>query len=292
MIPEFAKSFNYQINWRSRSFHAGYHRGHQSGLGVEFRGNVPLVDYPDARRIDINQTIRDPNEQVHVRIFNQKNATPIYAVCDLSGSMQFTGQIRKLELVAEIAASVAYSANQAGDTFSFIGFDKIVREDWITTSSYRMQDAYELTKRLHTYEPGLTNPSSAGSEGFLEINRFIGQARGLVFLISDFHMPLELIEATLNTLSNHHVIPVVLWDAEEYKSLPNFGFSTIVDPETGHQRTLFFRKELKNRFEMMFAKRKEALESLFMRYESPPHFVENGFDAEAISEYFYQFSAL
>jgi hypothetical protein len=29
-----------------------------------------------------------------------------------------------------------------------------------------------------------------------------------------------------------------------------------------------------------------------MRYESPPYFVENGFDAEAISEYFYQFSAL
>ena len=95
MIPDFAKSFSYQVNWRSRSYHAGYHRGHQGGLGVEFRGNVPLTDYPDARRIDINQTIRDPNEQVHVRIFNQKNATPIYAVCDLSGSMQFTGNSTK-----------------------------------------------------------------------------------------------------------------------------------------------------------------------------------------------------
>ena len=83
MIPDFAKSFTYQVNWRSRSYHAGYHCGNQGGLGVEFRGNVPLLDYPDARRIDINQTIRDPNEQVHVRIFNQKNATPIYAICDL-----------------------------------------------------------------------------------------------------------------------------------------------------------------------------------------------------------------
>ncbi|HYN54657.1 MAG TPA: DUF58 domain-containing protein [Methylotenera sp.] len=287
MIPSFAKSFTYQINWRSRSYHAGYHRGNQGGLGVEFRGNVPLVDYPDARRIDINQTIRDPNEQVHVRIFNQKNATPIYAICDLSGSMQFTGRFNKMALAAEIAASVAYSAYQAGDTFSFIGFDQVVREDWTTKSSYRMQDAYELTKRLLNYSPAPT-----GSDGLLDVNRFMGQARSLVFLISDFHMPLETIEAALNTLSNHHVVPVVLWDAEEYKLLPNFGFSTIIDPETGQQRTLFFRKELKRRFEAMFAQRRADMESLFMRYESPPYFAENGFDAEAISEYFYQFSAL
>ena len=287
MIPDFAKSFTYQVNWRSRSYHAGYHRGQQGGLGVEFRGNVPLTDYPDARRIDINQTIRDPNEQVHVRIFNQKNATPIYAVCDLSGSMQFTGQFNKMALAAQISASIAYSAYQAGDTFSFIGFDEIVREDWVTKSSYRMQDAYELCERLRDYQP-----DSVGSEGLLDVNQFIGQARGLVFLISDLHMPIEMIEAALNTLSNHHVIPIILWDADEYRALPNFGFSTITDPETGQQRTLLFRKELKKRFEAMFAERKAEIESLFMRYESPPHFVENGFDAEAISEYFYQFSAL
>lgn len=287
MIPDFAKSFTYQVNWRSRSYHAGYHRGNQGGLGVEFRGNVPLVDYPDARRIDINQTIRDPNEQVHVRIFNQKNATPIYAICDLSGSMQFTGQFNKMALAAEIIASIAYSAYQAGDTFSFIGFDEVIREDWMTKSSYRMQDAYELTKQLRTYIP-----SSVGSDGLLDVNRFIGQARGLIFLISDFHIPLGTIEAALNTLSNHHVVPVVLWDVDEYKSLPSFGFSTIIDPESGRQRTLFFRKELKKRFETMFAQRRADIESLFMRYESPPYFAENGFDADAISEYFYQFSAL
>ncbi len=287
MIPDFAKRFTYQVNWRSRSYHSGYHRGNQGGLGNEFRGNVPLVDYPDARRIDISQTIRDPNEQVQVRIFNQKNATPIYAVCDLSGSMQFTGQFNKMALMAEITASIAYSANQAADTFSFVGFDDVVREDWLTKSSYRMQDAYDMAKRLLSYQPAAT-----GSDGLLEVTQYLGQACGLVFIISDFHMPLETLEAALNTLSNHHVVPIVLWDVEEYKSLPNFGFSTIVDPESGQQRTLFFRKELKKRFEEMFTKRRADIESLFMRYESPAHFVENGFEADAISEYFYQFSSL
>jgi uncharacterized protein (DUF58 family) len=287
MIPEFAKAFTYQINWRSRSYHSGYHRGSQSGLGVEFRGNVPLVDYPDARRIDINQTIRDPSEQVHVRVFNQKNATPIYAVCDLSGSMQFIGSRNKMELAAEISASVAFSAYQANDTFSFVGFDQKVREDWMTRSSYRMQDAYELTKRLRSY-----HPAAVDSKGILEVSRFVGQARGLIFLISDFHMPLEMLEEALNMLSSHHVVPIVLWDIEEYKRLPNFGFSTIFDPETGEQRTLFFRKKLKLLFEQAFAERRAALEALFMRYEIPPYFVENGFEPEAISEYFHQFAAL
>jgi uncharacterized protein (DUF58 family) len=287
MIPAFAKAFSYQINWRSRSYHSGYHRGAQSGLGAEFRGNVPLVDYPDARRIDINQSIRDPSDQVHVRIFNQKNPTPIYAVCDLSGSMQFTGSCSKIALAAEIAASVAYSAYQVSDSFGFIGFDSEVRMDWMTQPSTKMTDAFELTERLRDFKP-----SPAGSDGLLDVTRYLGQARSLVFLISDFHMPLETLEQALNMLSRHHVVPVVVWDSAEYQKLPSFGFSTIVDPETGAQRTLFFRKELQRKFQQAFQERRQKLEALFMQYETPPYFAEDRFDAEAISEYFYQFSAL
>lgn len=284
MIPDFAQAFTYQINWRSRSHHAGYHRGTQNGLGVEFRGNVPIVDYPDARRIDLRQSIRDPGEQVHVRIFNQKTATPVVAVCDLSGSMRFGGKMR---LLAEIAASAAYSAYQAADTFSFVGFDNIVREDWFTPPSYRMHDAFELVSRLKDYEP-----AESGCEGLLEVSRYLGQGRSLVFLVSDFHMPLELLEQSLNMLSRHHVVPVVLWNAGEYRTLPSFGLGTIVDPENGQQRTLFFRSELKQRFMQAFAERREALESLFMRYETPPCFIEDSFDAQVLSDYFHQFSAL
>jgi uncharacterized protein (DUF58 family) len=248
---------------------------------------VPLIDYPDARRIDINQTIRDSSDQVHVRIFNQKNPTPVYAVCDLSASMQFTGNSNKMSLAAEISASIAYSAYQASDTFSFVGFDHVVREDWLTRSSRKMHDAFELTARLQSY-----HSHQKSASGLLDVSRYLGQARGLVFLISDFHLPLELIEQALNMLSRHHVIPLVLWDSQEYKTLPSFGFGTIVDPETNEERTLFFRKELRRKFESAFQQRREQLKALFMRYEAPPCFVEDQFRAEAISEYFRQFSAL
>ena len=254
---------------------------------MEYRGNVSLVDYPDARRIDINQTLRDPAEQIQVRIFNQKNSTPIYALCDLSGSMRFKGTQNKLSLAAEIAASIAYSAHQAGDRFSFLGFDQVVREDWIAKPSYRMQDAYALIKGLANYQP-----LSVGAEGLLDINRFIGPSRGLIFMISDFHMPFETIEQALNMFSNHHVVPVVLWDADEYRNLPNFGFSTIIDPETGELRTLFFRESLKRRFAESFSERKAKLKALFSKYETPACFVEDYFIPGLFSEYFHEFSAL
>lgn len=287
MIPAYAQAFTYQIHWRSRSYHAGHHRGAQGGLGMEFRGNVPLTDYPDVRRIDLRQTLRDPMDQLHVRIFNQKNPTPIFAVCDLSGSMQFTGRRNKLALAAEIAASLAYSAHRNSDSFGFVGFDETVREDWLSPPSLRMHDAFELTARLVDYRP-----SDAGADGLLDVNRYLGVSRALVFLISDFHMPPELLEQAINTLSRHHVVPIVLWDAGEYRQLPRVGLSTIVDPETGSQRTLLFRRELRERFERAFAERRELLQALFMRYEIPPCFVEDAFDAEALTEYFHWFSAL
>lgn len=286
MSPPDVQTFSYQINWRSRSFHSGQHRGVQGGLGMEFRGNVPLTEYPDARRIDLRETLRDPGEQVHVRIFNQKNPTPIFAVCDLSGSMQFTGRRNKLALAAEIAASVACSAHQNGDRFGFIGFDDSVREDWLLLPSHRRDEALALTSRLMDYR--LAN---AGPDGLLDVSRYLGTSRALVFLISDFHMPPEQLEQAINTLSRHHVIPLVLWDAQEYRQLPRLGLSTIIDPETGTQRTLLFRRELRERFELAFAERRAMLEALFLRYEIPPCFIDDAFDAEALTEYFHQFSA-
>ena len=86
---ELIKSFSYHIGWRSRGRHPGRHASTQRGMGMEFRGHTTLLSYPDPRRIDIRQTIRDPLEQVHVRLFNQKSATPVYVICDLSGSMSF-----------------------------------------------------------------------------------------------------------------------------------------------------------------------------------------------------------
>ena len=240
MIPHHIKEFSYHISWRSRGRHPGRHTSTQRGMGMEFRGHTTLLSYPDPRRIDIRQTIRDPLEQIYVRLFNQKSSTPVYAICDLSGSMNFGSRKRKLRLAAEIVESIAQSASHASDPFGFVGFDEVVREDWISTASAKSYRAIEMAENLKEY-----HPPQIGSEGLLDIYRYLPRERSLIFLISDFLMPMSLLEQSLPMLLRHHIVPVVLWDAEEYQNIPEFGIASVADSETGAKRTLFLRKELR-----------------------------------------------
>ncbi|WP_334107719.1 DUF58 domain-containing protein [Methylobacillus sp.] len=281
MLPAYIKPFSYQIPWKASSVHAGDHQGMQRGLGVEYKGNTSLLDYPDPRRMDLRQTLRDPYEQVQVRLFHQDSITPVYAVCDLSSSMQYKGARRKMELVQEVAASVAYSVSEENDVFSLIGYDQHVLDDYVLPLSYQVHEALERIDAFTRIET-----LGRGSTGILEVAPFLSQNRGLVFWISDFHMPFDTIIQAMNMFSRHQVVPVVLWEEEEYRRLPRFGLGTMLDPETGRDRTIFFRESVRAKFIAAFEQRRAALEDLFLAFESPPHFISGVFEAEAMTHYF------
>jgi uncharacterized protein (DUF58 family) len=286
MSIEDIKEFSYHIGWRNRGRHPGRHASTQRGMGMEFIGHTSLLNYPDPRRIDLRQTLRDPMEQVYVRLFNQKSATPVYVICDLSGSMNFGSKTRKIRQAADIAESVARSATKNADPFGFVGFDDVVREDWISTQSFKSQRAIELAERLKEY-----HPLPVSGEGIGDVWRFLPRERSLVFMISDFHMPMSQLEEALSNLTRHHIVPVVLWDDDEYKNLPEFGITAVTDPESGQKRTLFLRKDLRNKIVESFAARREAIYALFMQFDMPPFYVEGDFDADRLTEYFHQFVA-
>ena len=287
MVPVFAKPFHYQIAWRSGSQHMGGHPGLQAGVGLEFKRNVSLVDYPDARRIDVARSIRDLSDQVHVKTFHEKTPLNVFALCDVSASMQFRGRACKMALAAEIAGSIAASAYELGDAFALVGFDSAVRPEWTTRPSGHMHDAFALIEKMRKFMP-----TNSGAQGVLESLFQLSHQRALVFLVSDFHMPVTLIEKALNLLSRHQVVPVVVWDAGEYRQLPRFGLSTVVDPETGEERTLFFRDALRRKFIDLYETRRETLRALFLKYQSPPCFVEDKFDPAAMSAYFQRYAPI
>lgn len=280
------KEFSYHIGWRNRGRHPGRHASTQRGMGMEFIGHTTLLAYPDPRRIDLRLTIRDPMEQVYVKLFNQKSATPVFVICDLSGSMNFGSKMRKIRKAADIAESVARSATRNADPFGFVGFDETVREDWISTVSFKSQRAIELCERLKEY-----HPDAVAGKGILDVWRYLPRERSLVFMISDFHMPQAQLEGALSNLTRHHIVPVVLWDAEEYTSLPENGITAVTDPESGARRTLFLRKEYRNRIIASFEARRAAIYKTFMEFDMPPFYVEGDFDADRLTEYFHQFVA-
>jgi uncharacterized protein (DUF58 family) len=243
-----------------------------------------LLSYPDPRRIDIRQTIRDPMEQVYVRIFNQKSATPVFVMCDLSGSMQYGVPHTKLTTAAEITRSVAQSATRNGDPVAFVGFDDELRDEWLSTLSARPHSMLELADRLENHLP-----NEVGAGALLDSARLLPRERALIFLVSDFHMPLEHLEETLLLMLRHHIVPVVLWNSTEYKDLPEFGITSINDPETGERRTLFLRASYRQRILDTFAARRQAIEDIFMKFDMQPFFVEDTFDADLLSDYFHQY---
>lgn len=281
---DYIKEFSYHISWRSRSRRPGRHKSNQRGMGMEFRGHTTLLSYPDPRRIDIRQTIRDPMEQVYVRIFNQKSATPVFVMCDLSGSMQYSVPHTKLTTAAEITRSVAQSATRNGDPVAFVGFDDELRDEWVSTLSARPHSMLELADRLENHLP-----DEVGAGALIQSARVLPRERALIFLVSDFHMPLEQLEEALLLMLRHHIVPVVLWNSSEYKDLPEFGVTSINDPETGERRTLFLRASYRQRILDTFAARRKAIEDMFMKFDMQPFFVEDRFDADLLSDYFHQY---
>ncbi len=278
------KEFSYHINWRSNSRRPGTHRSNQRGMGMEFRGHATLLSYPDPRRIDLRQTIRDPMEQIYVRIFNQKSATPVLVLCDMSGSMQYGSHQRKISIAGDVVQSVAQSVTHNGDPVGFIGFDDEIHDEWISTLSARPYLAIEMAEHLKSHQP-----KEVGSRALIDSVNMLPKERSLIFLVSDFHMPIEDLEASLVLMLRHHIVPVVLWDTAEYDDLPDFGIANVTDPETGAKRTLFLRKEYKKRILESFATRRKMIEDLFLRFDMQPFFVSNQFDADLLSDYFHQY---
>lgn len=283
MIPDNLQSFFYQVPWRSASVHAGAHQGVQRGIGDEFSKHVSLVDYPDARRLDLRQTLRDPYEEIQIRVFKQEASTPLYALCDLSSSMQFQGQVRKVETMQAIAAAIACSAHENSDLFGMVCYQHRVLPEFSLAPGHHAQQSFDAIAQL---TQAVAGPQDG--QGIVEATGWLGQQKGLVFWISDFHLPLALIEQSLNGLSNHQVIPLVLWDPQEYERLPKLGFGNLQDPETGQQKTIFFRPSLRARFVAQFEQRQQALDQLFARFETRPLYVSGAFEAAMLSDYFEQ----
>ena len=283
MTPLSNQAFIYKTPWKSSGFHFGEHRGMQRGLGFEFRNNVSLMDFPDARRINLHQTILDPYEQVQVKLFDQNNTIPVYAVCDLSSSMQFKGVSRKLDQLIEVSHSIAYSAYEAGDAFSLISYNESVIEDLSLSLSHHLQQAYSVIEKLNRYSTMQLN-----ANGIFDVPQYLGNASGLVFWISDFHMTMVLIEQTLSAVSHHQIVPVVIWDDQEYKKLPKFGFGNMIDPESGDSRTVFFRPSIRKKFEQAFSERKTCLDSTFSNFNTRAIYLKAHYDAQELTDYFEQ----
>jgi uncharacterized protein (DUF58 family) len=278
--------FHYRIPWRPRGQRPGHHRGTVFGAGQEFGGYAPLGRAPDPRRLDPRATLADPLGTWQVRLYQQRASIPVWLIADLSGSMGAPAGSGKMQRLAELAASLAYSVHRTGDAFGFMGCDEDVIADLLLPPTNARGTGPEVAARLARYAP-----AGKGARGLLSAAAYLGRRRSLVFLASDFHFPQPLLEALLESLTPHDVVPVVVWDElrsdGEFHSLPRLGLVELRDAESGRRRTVLLRPRLHAEWRHKFAERRAALQQCFVRFGLRPFHVGKQFRAQAMTAHFY-----
>ena len=258
----------------------GAHRGRDAGGLGTFRDQVPFLQLPDARRIDVRATIRDPFEGIHVRRFETRVPIEVWALVDLTASMRFRGQADRLELAAALCSGLAASTTRIGDAFGLMGCDARIRADAFLSATRRTGIALERTARLGGLACDGTSP-----EGLLEAaGRLAGRPK-LVFLVSDFRWPEALIAEVFARLALHDTVPILLADAAEDEALPTFGLMEFDDLEGGGRRVVFMRPSLHRRWQARERTRLETLRRIASAHGRPPFRLAGRFDAEALSRH-------
>lgn len=279
--PAMPAEFHYRIPWRVASGRAGHHAGMSAGGNGEFQGYVPFASQPDPRHLDFRAMLADPLERWLVKSFRQPAAVPVYVLADLSASMGFVGQRSKLATLAEFAAAAAWSAWRTGDPFGLFAGDSQIRWELALPLRWHKGLPDETRHSLQAFQATGNN-----ADALTEAALLLGRQRALVFLVSDFHWPLDAVASLLNALARHDVVPVVLWDSGEYAKLPRYGWAQLQDPETGQRRRLWLRPGLAGRIRQRFAQRQAELTQICTRHGREPFFVTDGFEADAMTRYF------
>jgi hypothetical protein len=119
---------------------------------------------------------------------------------------------------------------------------------------------------------------------------YAGRA-GLIFLVSDFHWPLERLDPILDLLAHAYVVPMIVWDPAETTPPTETGLLSVWNVESRSQRTLWMRPSLRARWVDAIARRRADLTERFARRNIRPFYVGRDFDSEAMSRYFLEAAA-
>jgi uncharacterized protein (DUF58 family) len=283
------QEFHYKLRASAGGQRPGAHPGSTLGAGLQFAAHARLFDHPDPRRLDLRASVRDGRQEWLVRIHKQRVAVPVYAVVDVSASMQFgTGQ-SKLQVAADFVEALGHSAFRAGDAVGLLGFDRAERDDLLLPARHSRGMAGLMSALLR--ECGSSDKTAGDNDADIvavlkhTVQRLAGKD-ALVFLVSDFHWPLDALNEVLDTLVRARVVPLVVWNAAETEPPRSGALLAARDAESGARQTLWLRETLRVKWLAAVTRRRGEIDTLFGARGMVPFWIEGAFDAEALSRHF------
>nr|WP_205712435.1 DUF58 domain-containing protein [Euzebya rosea] len=202
----------------------------------------------DVRRIDWAVTARTDHPHVRDTIADHELTT--IGVIDLSGSLHFgTGRRQKRDVAVEVLGAFGFVTAHGANRFGALALHP-AGEEWYAPASGR-HHVHATLQRISRL-PRVT-ARTAGAATPIDLSRGLRRAgrlarrRGLVIVVSDFlgrSGPGRAHEATppwarsIRALTERHeVIAVDVVDPREL-NLPDVGFITLADPESGRRRVV------------------------------------------------------
>ncbi|MBP9990904.1 MAG: DUF58 domain-containing protein [Bacteroidales bacterium] len=209
----------------SRQLFSGEYHSAFKGRGMAF-SEVREYQYgDDVRSIDWNVTAR--LNHPYVKIFEEERELTVMLLVDTSGSNHFgTNHQFKEELVAEVAATIAFSAIQNNDKVGVIFFSDHI-EKFIPPKKGRTH-ILRIIRELITFQP------ESNGTNLTEALRYftnVIKKRCTAFLLSDFYD--ENYSDALKIAANKHDLVAVRITDEKEQQLPNLGLAKFYDPESG-----------------------------------------------------------
>lgn len=213
----------------SQNIFAGEYHSAFKGRGMIF-SEVREYQYgDDIRDIDWNVTAR--HNHPYVKVYEEEREMTVMLLVDVSASRLFgaVGE-EKRQMIAEIAATISFSAIQNNDKIGVVFFsDKI--EKFIPPKKGKKHILFIIRELLDF------QPESRGTD-IGQVLRFFTDAlkkRCTTFLISDFITGNDYQKELSIATNKHDVIAIQIYDKRDSK-LPDVGFMRIVDLENGADR--------------------------------------------------------
>jgi hypothetical protein len=182
----------------------GAHASKVVGNGLLFKHHQPLIAAPDPRHIDLRASLLNPFAEYQVKSFQQQSRLDVFLLADLSASMGFHGNYNKLQAVIDCLLSVAKSAHATGDRFGFVGCGQVLNQQLLISPANLQQGrVIDIAQRIKaTVFTGKAN-------SLLQAADYLPNSSALVFLLSDFYMPIKIIQQQMQRLNKHTVVPLV-----------------------------------------------------------------------------------
>ena len=213
----------------SRNIFAGEYHSAFKGRGMAFSEVREYTYGDDMRDIDWNVTARY-NKSV-VKVFEDERELTVMLLIDVSESLSFgTSTMIKRNMLAEIAATLAFSAIQNNDKIGVIFFsDKI--EKFVPPKKGRKHILY-IIREILSFKP--ENNKTDISIALRYLTNAI-KKRCTAFLLSDFIDTSDYKQALKIANRKHDLVSIQVYDklSTDLKSL---GLMKIKDPETGNEQ--------------------------------------------------------